>query len=191
MPVGLRRLTAFGIDYLLILVWIALITAVGFLARSRFGVISGEHATTGDKLVGHAVSFVALTLPVVLYFAVAESASRHATLGKRVLGIRVERADGEPVSRRRCLVRSVVKFLPWELAHTVIWHSPGLPFVSAPEPWGVVGYAVALLGAGTYLATVVLGDGRTPYDHVAGTAVRTAPPRSWRYSFDATRVQPN
>ena len=83
MPVGVRRLAAFGIDYLVILVWIALIAAVGFLARSRFGIVSGERATTGDKLVGHAVSFVALTLPVVLYFAGAESASRHATLGKR------------------------------------------------------------------------------------------------------------
>jgi hypothetical protein len=65
-----------------------------------------------------------------------------------------------------------LKFAPWELAHTVIWHSPGQPFVASPTAWGVAGYTLALTLAALYVGSTMVGDGRTPYDRVADTVVR-------------------
>lgn len=128
-----------------------------------------------DKLRGHAFSLLGLTLPVILYFAIAESSRWRATVGKRALGLRVQTVTGARVGLGRSLVRSAIKFLPWEIAHAAIWHVPGQPFVSVPAPINFLGYAVALAGAGVYLATVFQRQGRTPYDAVAGTVVIEVP----------------
>ena len=47
-----RRLLAFAIDYLVILTWIALITGVGFLARSWMQVPLGSSVDDAAKLWG-------------------------------------------------------------------------------------------------------------------------------------------
>ncbi len=71
----------------------------------------------------------------------------------------------------RTLLRAAVKFAPWELAHTGVWHVPGAPFVSEPGAfsWGI--WIAALLLALWWFASIWLGDGRTPYDRIAGTVV--------------------
>jgi uncharacterized RDD family membrane protein YckC len=166
-----RRAAAFGVDYLVILSWIAVIAGVGIGVRKAFGVQLQPDMTARDKRIGHVVGFVSLTLPVALYFAVGEHSGWHATLGKHALGIQVERVGGGSVSLRRSIVRSAVKFIPWELAHTVIWHSPGRPFDAAPGTWGVAGYVLSLGLAGVYLGSTLVGSGRTPYDRLAGTVV--------------------
>jgi uncharacterized RDD family membrane protein YckC len=85
-----RRTAAFGVDYLIIAAWIGLITAIGFGARALLGIESGPIMSQADKLRGHALAFLSLTLPVILYFAIAESSRWQATVGKRALGLRVQ-----------------------------------------------------------------------------------------------------
>jgi hypothetical protein len=63
-----RRIAAFGVDYLVIAVWIGLITAIGFGARALLGIETGPIVSQADKLRGHALAFLTLTLPVILYF---------------------------------------------------------------------------------------------------------------------------
>lgn len=169
--VAKRRIAAFGVDYLIIAGWIGLITAVGFGAGAILGIERGPVLSQADKLRGHAISFLGLTLPVILYFAIAESSRWQATIGKRALGLRVQTVTGARIGLGRSLARSAIKFLPWEIAHTAIWHVPGQPFVSMPAPINFLGYAVALAGAGLFAVTVFVGRGRTPYDLVAGTMV--------------------
>jgi uncharacterized RDD family membrane protein YckC len=169
--VAKRRIAAFGVDYLIIAAWIGLITAVGFGARAILGIETGPILSQADKLRGHTIAFLSLTLPVILYFAIAESSRWQATVGKRALGLRVQTVTGARVGLGRSLARSAIKFLPWEVAHTAIWHVPGQPFVSMPAPINFLGYAVALAGAGVFAAAVFRGRGRTPYDLVAGTMV--------------------
>jgi len=173
--VAKRRIAAFGVDYLIIATWIGLITAVGFGARAFLGIETAPVLSQGDKLRGHAIAFLSLTLPVVLYFAITESSRWQATIGKRVLGLRVQTVSGARVPFGRSLARSTFKFLPWEIAHTAIWHVPGQPFVSMPAPINFLGYAVALAGAGAFAVAVFRGRGRTPYDLVAGTMVVEIP----------------
>src|SRR5260370_9777102 len=166
-----RRIAAFGVDYLIIAAWIGLITAVGFGASAMVGIETGPVVSQTDKLRGHAMALLSLTLPVSLYFSIAESSQWQATVGKRALGLRVQTVAGARVGLGRSLARSAIKFLPWEIAHTAIWHVPGQPFVSMPAPINFLGYAVALAGAGVFAAAVFRGQGRTPYDFVAGTRV--------------------
>jgi RDD family len=90
--VAKRRIAAFGVDYLIIATWIGLITAVGFGARAFLGIETAPVLSQGDKLRGHAIAFLSLTLPVVLYFAITESSRWQATVGKRMLGLRGKRS---------------------------------------------------------------------------------------------------
>lgn len=167
-----RRVAAFGIDYLVIVTWIVVIASVEAMVRKRFSVRLRVDMTARQKRVGHIVSFTTLTLPVTLYFAIGEHSGWHGTLGKHLVGIQVSPTPGRSVSLCRSLVRSGLKFTPWEIAHTVIWHSPGRPFASAPTACGRASYGVALSLAAVYFGSIVVGDGRTPYDRVAGTVVR-------------------
>src|SRR5213082_1237195 len=98
---GKRRIAAFGVDYIVVAVWIGLITAVGFGARALLGIEAGPIVSVADKLRGHAIAFLSLTLPVILYFAMAESSRWQATVGKRVLGLRVQTVAGARIGLGR------------------------------------------------------------------------------------------
>jgi uncharacterized RDD family membrane protein YckC len=171
-PMPRRRLLAFSVDYLLVLAWMALLASIGFIVRRTLHFQLNTLETARHKWFGHTVSFTSLTLPVVAYFAVGEGSRWHATPGKRAFGIRVESWAGGPISMRRSVLRSALKFIPWEIAHTILWHSPGQPFVSEPDLWGKVGYAAAIGGASLYIVSLLVLDGRTPYDRLAKTCVR-------------------
>ncbi|MFN8637540.1 MAG: RDD family protein [Chloroflexota bacterium] len=167
---GARRLAAFAVDYAAIAAYLALLTVVGIAVRTALRQ-SAPPTTASAKLRGHALSFLGLTLPVWLYFALTEASSQQATPGKRLLGLRVVTREGRRLSYGRSLLRTALKLAPWELAHTAIWHTPGQPFVSAPGAWNVAGYGASLAVAGWYLAALFLGDRRTPYDRAAGSSV--------------------
>lgn len=168
---GARRVAAFALDYAVIAAYIGLLTGLGFAVRAALHQHLALPRTDAEKLQGHAVAFLTLTLPVALYFALSEASRSQATLGKRALGLRVMTTDGARVPVGRSLLRSSVKFAPWEIAHTAIWHTPGQPFVSPPAAGNIAGYALALAGASWYAASLFIGDRRTPYDRVAGAMV--------------------
>src|SRR5260370_14312695 len=153
-----RRLAGFGVDYLIMAAWIGLITAVGFGTSAILGIETGPVVSQTDKLRGHAMAFLSLTLPVILYFAIAESSQWQATVGKRALGLRVQTVAGARVGLGRSLARSAIKFLPWEIAHTAIWHVPRQPFVAIPAPINFLAYPVLLRGAGVFAAAVFRGQ---------------------------------
>ena len=127
-----QQLAAFGVDYLLIAGYLALLTAVG-VGLSGLGGASRRAGHAARRLLGHATAFVTLTLPVALYFALWEASPWQATPGKRALGLRVVLVSGgRRVPFGRALLRPAVKLAPWELAHAALWHTPGWPV--RPEP---------------------------------------------------------
>jgi uncharacterized RDD family membrane protein YckC len=88
---------------------------------------------------------------VTLYFALSEASAREATLGKRRLGLRVVTVEGQRLSLGRSVLRSAVKFLPWELAHAAIWQYTAagsdeliLPDVLLVASWTIVAVNVAM-----------------------------------------------
>ena len=63
-----------------------------------------------------------------------EGSGRQATFGKHRMRLVVVDAAGRPPGFRRAVVRSAVKFLPWQLAHTAVFQlaagSTSLTFVA-------------------------------------------------------------
>ncbi len=168
-PSAWRRLAAYLIDYLVIAAYIALLFALAVVLRERTGPGLGEGP---NPMVGQLIGFVTLTLPVILYFAVMHASQRGATVGKRVLRLRVVNMNGQQARFPQTLMRAVVKFLPWEIAHTAIWRIPGWPQEPAePLAWQWTAFAASMLACGLYIVSLFIGAGRTPYDRVAGTCV--------------------
>ncbi len=168
---ALRRLLAFLVDYGVMVLFVVVISAVGFAIRSQLGVTSSGSMTFQQRLLAQALVFATVMLPILLYFAVSESSRWQATIGKRVLRLQVTDDHGGRPRLLRTLLRTAVKFSPWELAHTGVWHVPGTPFVSEPAAFSYGIWITALLLALWWFASIWLGDGRTPYDRVAGTVV--------------------
>jgi uncharacterized RDD family membrane protein YckC len=166
---GWRRLAAGAVDYGIVAVYIGLLAVAGALLRAA-GLVPGDLTTPGGRVLGQLAAIAVLTLPVTLWFAWWEAAPRGATPGKRLLGLRVGRLDGGGLSWSRSLLRSSVKIaLPWELAHTGVWNSLAWPGPDAPVNAVLFTAANGLLVL--YLAMVLLGAHRPPYDRLAGTVV--------------------
>jgi uncharacterized RDD family membrane protein YckC len=104
-----RRIFAFGLDYLIIISYAGLLFGLVQLV----GIVLHDPSPWLGQLIG----FVSLTLPVMLYFTLMENGQKQGTLGKRALHLRVLTENEEIASLRSLLLRNVLKFLPWEMAH--------------------------------------------------------------------------
>lgn len=157
----LRRLAAYGVDSGIIFLYLLL--AVPTLVYGASWPWPGEPWRT------QLLSLLLITLPVVLYFALSEASGRGATLGKRVLGLRVVALQGERLPLGRSLLRSGLKFAPWELAHTASYR------IAASETvvtWQLGVVVLSLLLASLYVLSLFLGSRRTPYDRAVGSRVQ-------------------
>lgn len=173
-PGILRRMQAFVFDYLLMLGYLIVVAGAGtFMVLGPFA--ESWRAWTSTPVRMDLVAFLTAVLPVILYFTLTESSPGQASWGKRRTGLRVTRTNGQRVGRGRAFVRSALKFLPWQVAHTCLFHIPGWPIEpQEPPPWVMVGFALVWTLVAVYLVTLAIGpDRRTPYDWVAGTRVVT------------------
>jgi uncharacterized RDD family membrane protein YckC len=170
-PGFFRRIGALLIDYALILGWIAVVAGVSALIAA----VSGGYANWLDlgTAVAELLGFVVLVLPVGVYLFLCERSARQATVGKRVLGLRVVAVDGSRASAGRILVRTVVKLLPWEVAHFFVWQTVDAVSRGGEFPaWLLAGLVVADLLPAVYVLVVAFQrDRRGPHDLVAGTRV--------------------
>ncbi len=159
------RLRALLWDYLLILLYIMLLVVLSLL-------LPALQIFFRQPVQSDVAAFVVLVLPVVLYFAIAESSQQGATWGKQKLGLRVIRVDGGRLEIWRSLLRSLIKFLPWQLAHTAIFHSSENGMLSQLVLWLLYlsAYGLVIL----YLLMVwQSATHRSLYDRVAGSIVVT------------------
>jgi len=167
------RLKAFGFDYLIIFAYIVVLFGVNFGIIMSGGVLEEASPLFSLPVVKDAIAFLTLILPVALYFTIQESSPHQATWGKRKVGIRVVNAKGETLTRWRAFVRALVKLLPWQIAHTSIYHIKGFPFAPAePSPMVWFGFGLAYGLVGIYIASALISKKhRTPYDWAAGSYV--------------------
>ena len=99
-----KRLAAFMLDYIIVVVVAAM---AGGVIGAFYGISAG--APTDDAASG--LGAIAGVLVWWLYYALMESSSRQATLGKLALGIRVVDLQGNAVSFGRATARNLAKFL--------------------------------------------------------------------------------
>jgi uncharacterized RDD family membrane protein YckC len=115
--------------------------------------------------------FATVSLPTWAYFTLTEGSRWEATLGKRLLGLRVVNAQGGRAGYGRALLRTVVKLLPWELTHLSLmlpvpmWSEGASASI---RPGLIVANALIVV----YLATALLTPRKqSVHDLVAGTLV--------------------
>jgi uncharacterized RDD family membrane protein YckC len=170
-----RRLLALLVDYALIVGYLAVLVLAALLLVRITGTFMDWLAF--GTVVAELLGFVLLVLPVGIYLYAGEASARQATVGKRVLGLRVVlQASGGRPGRARILVRTVVKLIPWEFAHFFVWQAAASAGLAVFPRWIAIGITVANLLPIAYLVCVLLQrDKRGPHDLVAGTRVIVAP----------------
>mgnify|MGYP002397192802 CR=1 FL=1 len=157
MPLVVRRILAFIIDYFIILAYAGILFGVSFLIADPQPL---------HPIKAQILGFVTLTLPIFLYSFLLEKSSYRATLGKRLMKLSVQYSNSIDVAQRNFL-----KYLPWEIAHTGIhW----LMFYSWSEQeiplwvW-VLTYLSQLLALVYFISLFRAKGTKTLYDFLAGT----------------------
>jgi uncharacterized RDD family membrane protein YckC len=162
-----RRAGAFALDYVIILIYLVALTLVGFLVNSLSNV---SEWLFSDRIRAQLTGFLLLTLPISLYFALSESSGQQGTWGKRKLGLKVTNETGGPISLGRSLSRTGLKFVPWELSHTLIWSIVFTPEMTSNRV--NCGFVLVYILIGINLAGLVMTkQHQTLYDFLVKTYV--------------------
>lgn len=160
------RLKAFLFDYVLIVAY-GLVLA----AFSMFLIPSIQQLFTGSPASAQLAGFLMITLPVSLYFILADSRLGGGSFGKRITGIRVRDMDVRPLSVLHSAVRTALKFLPWELSHFLVYRLMWLGDNSVPMGYMVIGGLIYAL-IGVYIAAPFFTKNKqSVYDLAARTQV--------------------
>jgi uncharacterized RDD family membrane protein YckC len=166
-----KRAAAFALDYIIILFYLAALALIGLLINSLFSAASWLFS---DRVRAQLSGFLLITLPVTLYFALSESSAQRATWGKKRLGLQVTDYNGGKLGFWRSLARTILKFIPWEISHTLIW---AVAFSTVKNPvWLTYGIILvyALIGL-NILCLVFTRKQQTMYDLIAKTYVIKQP----------------
>ncbi|MFJ3407228.1 RDD family protein [Promicromonospora sp. NPDC090134] len=159
-----RRIVAWLVDWLCFLVWLAALAAIGI--PLYLSGVTGEWSAATTNVVSALVTAV----PLTIFLAVLESGTRQATVGKRVLGLKVVGArDGGRLSFASALLRNALKVaVPWTIGHAA---AIGLVGSSEVGPGLMILTAAAYVLPVVYVVTLFVGEGRTPYDRAGGDRV--------------------
>ncbi len=161
-----RRIAAWLIHCALILLWAGLLAAIG-VPLYRAGII-------GDPplALANLVAALVLVVPAVLVLAALDAGPKAATIGKRIMGLRLTDVAGARVTYARAALRNALKLgLPWLIAHAAVYGLwEGSPTDAIPTwvwPLLAVAYAIPIV----WLASIFVRVGRSPYDQLTRTVV--------------------
>ena len=162
-----QRVRAFALDYVIILFYLIAITLFFLLLNSLFHL---NNWLFSDRVSAQFFAFLLVTLPVTIYFAISESSTQQATWGKKRLSLQVVGTKGERISFFRSFARTLLKFIPWELSHTLIWN---ISFSSEASSTMVnYGFGLVYLLVGLNIASLIMTkEHQTIYDLIMKTYV--------------------
>ena len=167
-----KRLKAFALDYLIILAYIVLMAGVNFGVILKGRALEDISPLFASPIAKDALAFLTLILPVILYFTLQEGSPRYGTWGKRKAGIRVVNANGGALTKLQAFVRSIVKFLPWQIAHTSIYQIKEVVPGGPSEPFDITGFVLVYMLVGIYISSALISKKhRTPYDWISRSYV--------------------
>lgn len=114
LKISLKRVLAFLIDWVIILLYALVLYAIAMMLYNNVSLQPSAASPIYRQLAG----FISLTLPVYLYFFLSERSAWQGTIGKRLMSLQV--VLNAPTGNRlqRVFHRNLLKFLPWEVAHT-------------------------------------------------------------------------
>lgn len=167
-----RRIAACLIDYACALVWAGIVAAVAFPLY-----ISGL-IRQSDLLAENMVASLVLVIPVIIFFASFEAGRHRATLGKRLLRIRLSRRG--PLNFGVAVVRNVLKVaLPWIIGHAAVYGIVTWSPAGHIPTWVVALTFAAYILPIVYLVSLFVRKGRTPYDVVTRITVKHFDAPDW------------
>ena len=159
-----RRLIAYCFDYIIIVVYALLLFGLTIILNLK------DLALT--PISRQFLGFISLTLPVFLYFYLSEKGSHRATIGKRMMNISVfyESDSAKP----RILQRNILKFLPWEIAHTgVHWIVFYSKYKNDVPVWVWILLILPQIIIVIYLVSIVVSKGESSiYDKIANSKIK-------------------
>jgi len=165
-----QRVAASALDYIILLGYLLGLFLLSLLVNILFGASQWLFA---DRIRAQAAGFLLITLPVTLYFALSESSPRQASWGKQWMKLKVADPKGNRIRFGRSLGRTLLKFIPWELSHTLIWEIYFSPQTGAD--WVNYGFVLVYLLIGLNMVSLGLTKTRqTVYDLVTNTYVLTS-----------------
>ena len=137
------------------------------LRRAVFG--SDEWFASGLRT--ELYTLLTISLPIWLYFALAELSGWQATIGKRLLGLRtIDAVSKGQMTLGQSLLRTVIKMLPWEAAHLA--NNLPVPMWYDPEPGFRLGFLASPALLVMYIALAILTPHRQSlHDGIARTMV--------------------
>ncbi|NNF04125.1 MAG: hypothetical protein HKN17_06635 [Rhodothermales bacterium] len=168
-PAGFpRRAAAYLIDVALLYVYIFALFAASMILDT---LVPFHDLMAESYALRHGVSFMTLTLPLVLYFILMEGSRRQGTFGKSRMKLRVTAVGGSAAPTAALILRNAVKFLPWEVAHTHIHINPEFLATGQTTAFGWIAGVVLPLAAMTVYAGMILvrEDRRSLYELASGT----------------------
>jgi uncharacterized RDD family membrane protein YckC len=120
---------------------------------------------------GQIVAFFTLTLPVFLYFLLMERSSKKGTFGKQLMKLKVLPQEGKSPNYFK---RNLLKFLPWEIAHTGIhWMYYFDAISNEPPLWLWFVLILPQIAVFIYFVSIVLSKGSSSfYDQLSFTMVK-------------------
>ncbi len=162
-----QRVAAFALDYIILLGYLLGLILLSLVFNMLLGV---QQWLFAERIRAQFVAFLLVTLPITLYFARSESSPRQATWGKQRLKLKVVDDSGNRIGFWRAFGRTALKFIPWEISHTLIWQ---IYFSEGTTPvWINYGFALVYLLIGLNVVSLILTKtNQTLYDLLTGTHV--------------------
>lgn len=108
-----QRLKAILIDYLVILVYLMLL----FLIMTAFYVLVLKEIPRFTEIQTHWISFLTTVFPTILFFTIIDL--KQPSPGKQRTNLIIHY---QHKSISAALIRNIIKFLPWQIAHWGIVH---------------------------------------------------------------------
>jgi uncharacterized RDD family membrane protein YckC len=148
-----RRGMAYLSDCILVFAFYVLTQRAIFLPLRRFAFGSDEWFASG--MMSELYTLLTISLPIWLYFTLTEVSRWQATLGKMWLGLQtVDAATRGQIGFWQSFLRTVIKMLPWEVAHVA--NNLPVPMWYDPEPGFRWGFLLSPLLLTLYIVVVVL-----------------------------------
>lgn len=170
-PAPAARVRSWLGDWLVVALWLGVLTLVGVLTRPLLGSDAPPAPVARQLLVADLLITLATVVPFVVYLAACESSRARATLGKRWAGLVVADVSGERAGAGQVWLRNIVKVLPWQVAHLGVSRA-----VFQVQPTTAVVLLVLSLVLLALCAAPALVAGQGLHDRMAGTRVQRA---SW------------
>ena len=158
------RIRAFAFDYIIIAGYLIFTVALGGVVNTFFPEVFS------NPLSGQIAGFLVVTLPVSLYFILFEASVWQATWGKHRQRLQVIRTDSVRLTILHAGSRTLLKFIPWELAHLCIWQISFAGEESSPII--TIGFMLVWILVGVNIVSLWISPThQTVYDWLAGTYV--------------------